>query len=580
MANATFDGWIAKARAVPIEREIERRGISLRGNGRDRAGPCPVCGGDDRFSISTAKQVFNCRGCGIGGDVIALVEHLDKVDFKAACTTLTGEPPPQRNGGANGKGSRAAEAKKVVVAEFEYQNADGIPVFVVERVEYQNANGGAVVEDGGKRKKTFRQKRPDPDRSGRWLWNVDGVPSLPYRLPELLEAIALDCTVLIVEGEAKADHLLQSWNIPATCCAGGAKKWRAEHAEYLRGANVVILPDNDDVGREHMNVVATSLQDIAASIRVLFLPDLSDKGDIIDWAANGGTVEQLHNLIENSPHWLPPLETDSAADTVKSSDKTQAEQKEDKLLEALARLRPGVEFARQRKKAAKELGVRASDIDAEIEARRSEKAVAPLYGHWITEPWPEVADGDSLVRDIVRRILSHVVCAHDDALAAALWIMFAWIHDTVTHSPLLLVTSAQPECGKSTALGLVKFLAPRCVASVEISEAALFRAIQLWQPSFAIDEFDSVLAGDDRTGLRSVINSGHTRGQGVIRCIEPDFTPQQFETFCPKAIGMVGRKLPDATLSRCIVIELRRRKADERVIRFTHRDDAELAPAG
>jgi hypothetical protein len=129
-------------------------------------------------------------------------------------------------------------------------------------------------------------------------------------IAELLEAVALDRVVLIVEGEAKVD-LLRSWNIAATCCACGAKKWRAEHAEYLRGAHVVILPDNDDVGREHMDMVATSLQGIAASTRVLELPDLPPKGDIIDWAANGGTVERLHDLIENAEHWRPPInETD------------------------------------------------------------------------------------------------------------------------------------------------------------------------------------------------------------------------------------------------------------------------------
>jgi hypothetical protein len=77
--------------------------------------------------------------------------------------------------------------------------------------------------------------------------------------------------------------------------------------------------------------------------------------------------------------------------------------------------------------------------------------------------------------------------------------------------------------------------------------------------------------------LRSVINSGHTRGQGVIRCVEPDFTPQLFPTFCPKAVGMIGRKLPAATLSRCVFIGLRRRKSGERIERFLHIDDGELA---
>jgi hypothetical protein len=76
------------------------------------------------------------------------------------------------------------------------------------------------------------------------------------------------CPRLVVEGETKVD-LLRSWNIPATCCAGGAKKWREEHAAFLRGANMVILADNDDVGRAHMSIVAASLQGVAASIRVL-----------------------------------------------------------------------------------------------------------------------------------------------------------------------------------------------------------------------------------------------------------------------------------------------------------------------
>jgi putative DNA primase/helicase len=86
----------ARACAVPIEVEIERRGINLRGR-VDRSGPCPKCGGIDRFSINVQKQVFNCRGCGVGGDVVTLVQHLDSVGFAVACDTLLRHqsPPPQ-----------------------------------------------------------------------------------------------------------------------------------------------------------------------------------------------------------------------------------------------------------------------------------------------------------------------------------------------------------------------------------------------------------------------------------------------------------------------------------------------------
>jgi hypothetical protein len=107
--------------AVRIEDELGRRGIRLRGRGPERCGPCPVCGGTDRFSINTKKQVWNCRGCAKGGDVIALVEHLDAVDFKTACRAIgvdgraliaAAKPRPQS---ADNNSSRAGELWRAAV---------------------------------------------------------------------------------------------------------------------------------------------------------------------------------------------------------------------------------------------------------------------------------------------------------------------------------------------------------------------------------------------------------------------------------------------------------------------------------
>jgi hypothetical protein len=81
---------LLRARNTPIESEIARRQIKLRGT-VDRCGPCPVCGGTDRFSINIRKQVWNCRGCAEGGDVIKLVMHIDGVDFREACRILAGD---------------------------------------------------------------------------------------------------------------------------------------------------------------------------------------------------------------------------------------------------------------------------------------------------------------------------------------------------------------------------------------------------------------------------------------------------------------------------------------------------------
>ena len=299
-ASAASDAWVMRARSVPIEDELGRRGIHLRGK-NERCGPCPRCGGDDRFSVNVAKQIYNCRHCEKGGDVIDLVQHLDGVDFVTACTTLAGKPPKAKLNGND----HAAEPKKIIAARYKYEDAIGNLAFGVARIEYQNADGTFVRTAEGKHKKTFLQGRPDPQQPNKWVWNVDGAAILPYRLPQLIEAIGNGYFVVVAEGEAKVD-LLRSWNVPATCCAGGAKKWRAEHSEFLRGADVVILPDNDDAGHAHCDIVGASLENVASSVRVLDLPGLPPKGDILGWASHGGTVEQFHDLIAHKAKpWTP-----------------------------------------------------------------------------------------------------------------------------------------------------------------------------------------------------------------------------------------------------------------------------------
>jgi hypothetical protein len=76
---------------VPIERVIAERYIKLRGN-IERDGPCPLCGGDDRFAINVRKQKWICRGCRMGGsDAISLVQFLYACNCREALEILAGE---------------------------------------------------------------------------------------------------------------------------------------------------------------------------------------------------------------------------------------------------------------------------------------------------------------------------------------------------------------------------------------------------------------------------------------------------------------------------------------------------------
>ncbi|UJX47168.1 AAA family ATPase [Xanthobacter sp. YC-JY1] len=171
---------------------------------------------------------------------------------------------------------------------------------------YHDETGTLLFEVVRSDPKDFRQRRPDG--AGGHTWNLKGVRMVPYHLPELLEAIGQERTVFIVEGEKDVDRLGRL-NIPATCNAGGAGKWRDDFAAHFAGADVVIVPDNDDAGRDHAEKVARSLASVAARVRVLALAGLPRKGDVSDWLDAGGTVDELHRLAEEAPTWKPTVAT-------------------------------------------------------------------------------------------------------------------------------------------------------------------------------------------------------------------------------------------------------------------------------
>jgi hypothetical protein len=87
------DGRRDLAKAVPIQEVAERLGIGglRRAGAAEMVGPCPVCGGHDRFGINTARGVFNCRRSGEGGDVLALVQYVLACDFQAALDFIVGK---------------------------------------------------------------------------------------------------------------------------------------------------------------------------------------------------------------------------------------------------------------------------------------------------------------------------------------------------------------------------------------------------------------------------------------------------------------------------------------------------------
>jgi hypothetical protein len=163
--------------------------------------------------------------------------------------------------------------------------------------DYRDERGELLYQVVRRPPKDFRQRRPDG--CGGWHWDLAGVRRVVYRVPELLAADPSEM-VYIPEGERDVETLRAS-GLLATCNPGGAGKWRPEFSEALRGRHVVILPDHDQVGRQHAADVARSLAGVAASVRVVDLPGLAEHGDVSDWLVAGHGVAELRELVRAAP---------------------------------------------------------------------------------------------------------------------------------------------------------------------------------------------------------------------------------------------------------------------------------------
>jgi hypothetical protein len=180
-------------------------------------------------------------------------------------------------------------------------NGNGKPKFnIIEVYDYHDPAGKMVYQVCRTDTKEFPQRRPDPAQHGKWIWNLKGVTRYPYRLPELLKAE----TAYFVEGEKDVNQLM-AMRFTATTSPEGAGNYRKEFNPYFKGKAVVIFPDNDPPGKAHAQDVARNLHDVAASVKVVELPGLPEKGDVSDWIKAGGTKEQLLALVEVAPELDP-----------------------------------------------------------------------------------------------------------------------------------------------------------------------------------------------------------------------------------------------------------------------------------
>jgi CHC2 zinc finger len=113
-----------QARTTPVLEIAKEHGAKLRRSGKQYEGPCPVCGGDNRFWVVPSLNVAGCRICDFRGDAIALEMHLSGSSFVDAVRALIGQDagtPTRRQPTAEEIAARLAREAEQKRAEAEDQ---------------------------------------------------------------------------------------------------------------------------------------------------------------------------------------------------------------------------------------------------------------------------------------------------------------------------------------------------------------------------------------------------------------------------------------------------------------------------
>jgi len=206
---------------------------------------------------------------------------------------------------------------------------------------------------------------------------------------------------------------------------------------------------------------------------------------------------------------------------------------------------------------------------------------------------PEKELSPEMLREIAGdplRMMDKLVAFYSEHLFAPSWVhdlMAVWAAHThaieaFTTTAYLSFTSEEPDSGKSRALELLQMTCRDALTTMNVSDAALFRAIEAFRPTLLLDEMDGML-GDkqDKKMFVSMLNAGYRVGGGacVLRIGGPNRDElERFSPFCPKAMGGIGDDLlPPALHSRCLHIPMKPRLGTEPGGGFVYEDELKCA---
>ncbi len=199
---------------------------------------CPAHGDSNpSLSVSEGSDGRILVKCHAGCETQAVVE---------AMGLKMSDLMPERPVAAGPAAKKPKRDLGVKECEYVYQDADGAPLYRVER--YRKPNG----------EKNFLQARLDANSRYGWTWGLHEKKTgkllvkhmVPYHLPLVVKAAKEGKTIFVLEGEKDVDNYIKIMGCAATCNTAGALKWGKDWpenwGEWFKGARAVcVIADND-----------------------------------------------------------------------------------------------------------------------------------------------------------------------------------------------------------------------------------------------------------------------------------------------------------------------------------------------
>ena len=178
-------------------------------------------------------------------------------------------------------------------AVYHYMDLEGNYCYTVLRLSGKKFRCGMI--DGDK----FIGKLAKPRKDFNAIYTPNEI-----RLKRAAETKKIIC---ITEGEKDADTLNEYGFAVFTCGSPGS--WTNAANDLLKDCPVVILADNDDLGKDSANNIAASLKDTAKSIKVIIPCPETEGADITDYF-NDHSIEDFLNLVSSAEEYTPAAAAD------------------------------------------------------------------------------------------------------------------------------------------------------------------------------------------------------------------------------------------------------------------------------